>query len=170
MGAVQGPVAVREATTPDALAFAEFFVTAWREAGPDAPGFEGATEEAIAELTTPDAFEARIGGPTRRMFLAWEADRVVGFASTGRISDEAVELSGIIVLRCVAGQGIGTALVEAAMATSSRDGYSEMVVKTETTNSRAQVFYQDRGFDVVGVETEYVDDIPVEVLRLSRSI
>ncbi len=65
-------VLVTEATQDDVAAFAAFFWEAWREAGPDAPGFAGATDDVITELTTPEAIRQRIGGPERRMFLAWE--------------------------------------------------------------------------------------------------
>jgi hypothetical protein len=82
----------------DAAEFARFFPRAWREAGPDAPGFSGATEEAILELTTPESFRERVVGPDRRMFLAWEEHEVVGFAATRRIDPKTVELSGIVVL------------------------------------------------------------------------
>jgi hypothetical protein len=81
---------VREAFEVDVDAFAEFFVAAWRQSGPDAPGFVGATDEVIAELTTRDAVRERIGGPDRRMFLAWADDCVVGFAATKRINVDTV--------------------------------------------------------------------------------
>jgi ribosomal protein S18 acetylase RimI-like enzyme len=162
------PFAIIEATESDTAAFARFFLAAWREAGPKAPGFAGATEEVIAELTTVEAVRARVGGPDRRMFLAWHARRVVGFAATKRICDDSVELSGIIVLESQAGLGIGTALVEAGMAAARQDGYREMIVKTETTNARARTFYERTGFHAVGVESEQVGADLVEVSRLSR--
>jgi len=163
-------VSVAEATTEDGTTFAEFFRTAWRQAGPDAPGFTGATDEVIAELSATEAFRDRVGGPQRRMYLAWEADRVVGFASTRRHTEDSVELSGIIVLQSHEGLGIGTALVEAAIGAARHEGYSTMFVRTETTNHRARTFYERRGFHVLCAETELVDESPVEVTRLSRTI
>jgi hypothetical protein len=68
---------VREAVAADATAFATFMQRAWREAGPDAPGFAGAIAESIAEITTPSIFERSIGGPDRRMFLAWHGEEAV---------------------------------------------------------------------------------------------
>jgi hypothetical protein len=87
-------VVAREASEADIDAFAEFFKAAWQQSGPDAPGFAGATDEVIAELTTRDAIRERIGGPDRRMFLAWQDERVVGFAATKRIDIDTVELAG----------------------------------------------------------------------------
>lgn len=168
MGTGDGEVSLVEATEKDAEAFAHFFRRAWEEAGPGAAGFTGASDEVIAELTTPRAFRKRIGGPDRRMFLAREDDRVIGFASTRRISEDSVELSGIIVLRSHGGQGVGTALLENTIAAATADGYGTMLVETETTNSRAQAFYENSGFAVDGAGTERVDDADVELLRLSR--
>ena len=89
---------VREAVAADATAFATFMQRAWREAGPDAPGFAGATAESIAEITTPSIFERSIGGPDRRMFLAWHGEEAVGFASLRRTDATTSELSGVVGL------------------------------------------------------------------------
>lgn len=165
-----GPPQAREATDADAEAFATFLQTAWQQAGPDAPGFTGATDAVIAELSSQNAFLARIGGPDRRMFLAWEGDVVVGFSATRRLDDASVELSGIVVLESQAGHGIGSALVDGAIEAARADGYDEMVVRTETTNARARAFYEARGFSVAGVETEQVEGTGVEVWRLSKPL
>jgi ribosomal protein S18 acetylase RimI-like enzyme len=167
---IDDPVRVAEAGPADAGAFAEFLRAAWREAGPDAPGFAGATDDVIAELATPVAFRERIGGPDRRMFLAWRLREVVGFAATRRVSADTVELSGIVVRRSCAGRGIGTALLDSAMDAARRHGYRRMIVETETSNVPAKAFYEARGFAVGDVQTEQVGDIAVEVWRLSRSV
>lgn len=163
-------VSIREATEEDVACFGAFFQAAWKKAGPAAPGFTGATEEVIAELTAPEAFAERVGGPDRRMFLAWADGRVVGFSSTRTASDDSVELSGIIVLDSHSGLGIGTALVEEAMAAARVDGHRLVIVKTETTNTRATRFYESRGFTAVGTEIEHVDDVDVQVVRLQRAL
>jgi len=102
------------------------------------------------------------------MFLARDGGRVIGFASTKRISEDSVELSGIMVLQSHGGLGVGTALVERATVAADADGYGMMVVKTETTNSSAQAFYESQDFAVVGSETERVDDMDVDLVCLSR--
>ena len=74
------PAAIRviEAAEQDISAISDFFWEMWREAGPDAPGFTGATEGVIAEISAAEAIRPRIGGPERRMHIAYEHDRVVG--------------------------------------------------------------------------------------------
>lgn len=161
---------VREASERDIDAFADFFVTAWRQSGPNAPGFAGATDEVIAELTTRDAICERIGGPERRMLLAWQDERVVGFAATRRIDVDSVELAGIIVLPSSAGRGIGTALVDEALRLMKDEPYRSMIVRTETTNDLARAFYEARGFTLARVAVEHVEDFSVEVCELSRDL
>jgi ribosomal protein S18 acetylase RimI-like enzyme len=163
-------VVVREASEVDIDAFAEFFKAAWRQSGPDAPGFAGATDEVIAELTTRDAIRERIGGPDRRMFFAWEDDRVVGFAATKRIDIGTVELAGIIVLPTCAGRGVGTELVHEALRATKGESYRSMIVRTETTNDSARAFYEAQGFVLERATIEHVDDISVEVWELSHDL
>ena len=162
--------AVREAVESDRDAFAEFCWAAWRQAGPDAPGLAGATEEDIVELTSPAAFAERIGGPDRWMFLAWEGSRVVGFAATRRHDDATVELAGIIVLASSGGTGVGTALVDAAIEKGREGSHQSMIVRTETTNHAARSFYEARGFTYIRTTVEQVGDVPVEVWELSRPL
>jgi ribosomal protein S18 acetylase RimI-like enzyme len=163
-------IAVAEAIPAHAAAFAAFFRAAWRQAGPDAPGFAGATEEVIDELTTPDAFAVRIGGPVRRMFLAWEAEAVVGFAATTRVDATEAELAGIIVLESATGRGVGGALVEAAATAMAEAGHRAMVVRTEVTNERARGFYEHHGFALTGTDIEHVNELAVEVAVLRRKL
>lgn len=159
-----------EATDDDVAAFATFFREAWKQAGPGALGFAGANDQVIAELTAPEAVLERIGGPDRRMFLASEGERVVGFAATKRIDAATVELAGIIVLKTMAGGGVGTDLVEEAVASARGEGYRSMIVRTETTNERARAFYERRGFTLTGSTTERVEGSTVEVWELEREI
>lgn len=161
-------VEVVEAAEADVAVFAAFLRAAWVEAGPDAPGFTGASDGVIAEITTPEAFAARVGGPERRMWLARHNGDVVGFASTTRVDDTTVELAGIVVRESMAGQGVGTALLDAVRDEAVTAGYGVMVVKTEATNARARGFYTARGFTQSKREIEHVGevDVPVAVMEL----
>lgn len=166
----RGSLAVREASGEDVEAFAEFLTAAWQQSGPDAPGFAGATDEVIAELVTRDALLERIGGSDRRMFLAWEGGRVVGFAAMKRIDVETVELAGIIVLPSCAGRGVGTALVDEALRRGRDERYRTVIVRTETTNQAARAFYEARGFELGEITVERVGDVSVQVWQLSHDL
>lgn len=161
---------VTEATVDDAEAISAFFWDAWREAGPDAPGWAGASPELVAEIAAPQAIAARVGGPDRRMFLAWEEDRVVGFSATRRTDDRSIELAGVIVLGSKTGRGIGTPLVEAAVRSAASLGYTRMEVSTEVDNTRALAFYEGRGFTPTGTESRDVEGTTVDVVLLERPL
>lgn len=166
----RGSVAVREATADDVDAFASFLRTAWASAGPGAPGFAGATDDIIAELTQPEAILARLGGPERRLYLASSGEGVVGFAATHRIDGDAVELAGIIVLPDASGRGVGTLLVRTAMDAARAEGFRSMLVRTETTNDLARSFYQHNGFVVGATAIEDVDGMEVPVVELEARL
>ncbi len=163
-------VDVVEAREADAAAFATFLRTAWYEAGRDAPGFAGASDDSIAEITRPDAFAARTGGPEHHMYLAWHRGVVVGFAATTHVDEATVELAGIVVRESMAGKGVGTTLVNAACEAAAAAGYREMLVRTETTNVRAHGFYERREFTSIGTAVEHVDGVPVDVVVLRRRL
>jgi len=157
---------VREATIDDAQVMAAFLLAAWREAGPDSPGFAGATPEVMAEIATPEAVRARIGPGGRRMFLAEETGGVIGFAATRPMDAVSVELSGIVVLRAATGRGVGTNLVGIAREAAASDGFRRMLVRTERTNHAAIEFYRARGFELRGETSEQVGPTTVPVAEL----
>ncbi len=161
---------VREATTDDAQALAAFLLAAWREAGPDSPGFAGATPEIMAEIATSEAIRARIGPGGRRMFLAEEPTGVIGFAATRPLDAANVELAGIVVARAATGRGVGSNLVRAARAAAASEGFDRMLVRTERTNSTAIAFYRAQGFEQVGQTEEQVGTITVPVVELASPL
>jgi GNAT superfamily N-acetyltransferase len=163
-------VRVVEAGEAHLDAIAAFFWEAWRMAGPDAPGWAGASEEVMDELAAPEALRARIGGPEHRMFLALEGDEVIAFAATRRRNEESVELAGIVVRQDRLGHGVGTPLLEEAVSAVTAAGFGTMVVRTEADNERALGFYRARGFDPGDLLVEEVEGISVEVRELVRAL
>ncbi|MGA9594707.1 MAG: GNAT family N-acetyltransferase [Acidimicrobiia bacterium] len=161
---------VGEAKDGDVDAISAFLWEAWRQAGPGAPGFAGATEEVIADVADPDLIRSRTGGPDHRMYIARSGDRIIGFASTRAETADTVELSGIVVLRETIGAGIGTRLLDATVAASKGYGFTTMIVSTETGNERAIRFYQHHGLDVIGTDLELVEETPVDVVTLTRGL
>ena len=155
-----------EATPSDIPAISEFFWAMWNEAGPDAPGFSGATENVIAEIAQPDAIAVRIGGPNRRMFLAYKDESVVGFVATRSIDTATIEMAGIVVLQSMVGQGIGSPLVAISVTSAREQGFRRMIVSTEVDNQRAIDFYRGRGFATTGESTTVVEDIEVSLVNL----
>lgn len=169
-GRVGEQVEVREAGGADVAAISEFFGLAWAQAGPDAPGFAGATEESIEAIRAPKAIRRAIGGPARRMFIARAGGTVVGFAATTRIDRERIELAGIVVLPAQAGHGVGGRLVGAALRSALECGFRQMTVRTEVDNTTALRFYQAHGFVPVGAAVELVEGTEVPVTVLARDV
>ena len=157
-----------EAAAADVEAIATFCWAAWEEAGPDAPGWAGASDEAIRAITAPENLRRQVGGADGRIFLARESDAIVGFAATRRMDDDSVELAGIIVLQSQLGCGIGSGLLAAAVDAAHRDGYRRIVVRTEVDNERALAFYKAKGF--VAVQRMPDPSVSVEVWELVRGL
>lgn len=163
-------IEIVEADESHIPAIAEFFREAWSMTGPDAPGWAGADDDVIELLTRPDTLRDRIGGPHRRMFVAVDDGRVVGFSATRWRGHGPAELAGIVVLQDMVGRGIGTPLVEAALGRLRDDGAPSVFVRTEVDNERALGFYRARGFGDAGRLTEEVEGTEVVVAELRRSL
>jgi len=139
-------ISIKEATRDNIEALKHFLLQAWREAGPDALGWTGATDEQIFELTGDVFLSSLIKRSNVTIFLALTNSKVVGFASNTKVNQKLVELSGIIVLENMRGQGIGTLLPQSAIRSARKHGYNVMTVKTELTNDRAIRFYNINHF------------------------
>lgn len=164
------PASISEASAADADAFARFLNDVWEQAGTDAPGFAGVTDDIMTELTARDAMLKRFEDPNRAVFLAREGDRMIGFAATRVMGEDAVELAGIIVAPSAEGRGVGAALVEAARRRAVTKGHSTMIVRTETSNERALAFYRHLGFTPVRTTVEDVDGQAVDVWELEARL
>ena len=163
-------IVVREARLEDAERLSVFLREAWREAGPGAPGWTGATEETVQHVASRGFLSDLLDGGDTRVFIALSEGRVVGFSSNRRVSDELVELSGIVVLESMTGLGVGGRLLSRSLEAARGDGYESMMVKTETFNERAVSFYLRKGFTRDATGEENVGGSKVELVRLVRQL
>lgn len=170
MSPERATVEVSEATSDDLVSVAHLLRKAWQEAGPGAAGFAGATDAVIDEISRPEALRPLVNSRNRRLFVARDGDRVVGFAATRSLDHETVELAGIIVLIGMAGRGIGTALMDRSIDVCRADGFRRMLVHTETTNEDAIRFYAHLGFESTGTAIDDVEGTDVEVLVMERAL
>jgi ribosomal protein S18 acetylase RimI-like enzyme len=159
-----------EATLADVQKLTDFFLQAWKEAGPGALGFTGATEKTINEIASEEFLKERLSNPAVKMYIVEGNGKILGFAATRNIDENSIELSGIIILESATGKGIGTELLEKVIASASQHGFRKLVVKTEVQNQRAISFYRKNGLVEVGKATEDVEGRPVEVLVLEKSL
>ncbi|MGD0477650.1 MAG: GNAT family N-acetyltransferase [Nitrososphaerales archaeon] len=161
---------VRKVAADDLHKLSVFILEAWREAGPGALGFAGATDEVILELASEQTLKAMLVNPVLQIFVAEDAGEIVGFSSLKRVDSGTVELSGIVVLQNLVGRGLGTELLELARESATKEGYLKMVVKTEVINDRAVAFYKKLGFFEAAKITEDVEGTEVRLMILERSL
>jgi N-acetylglutamate synthase-like GNAT family acetyltransferase len=102
------------------------------------------------------------------MYIVQDRERVLGLAATRKIDAGSVELSGMMVLESVTGQGVGTALVKKVLNEIHRAGFRKVVVKTEAINRRAIQFYKKMGLKEVGRGREQVEETRVEIVILEK--
>jgi len=157
---------IRKAIASDIESFKRFMIRAWDEAGPGAPGWTGASDERVEQLTSNDFLSSLLTRAEVTVFLAWDEGEVVGFASNRKVDDETVELSGIVVLESMTGKGIGSRLIDSAVKAAADDGFSQLVVKTEIFNERAIGFYTNKGFEIEDQMVSEVEGVKVELVEL----
>jgi GNAT superfamily N-acetyltransferase len=87
-------------------------------------------------------------------FTDARAERGKGEAILGR-----AHLSGLFVLPARWGEGVGGALLDAAMAEMRRRGYHSAQLFTATANGRSRSFYERRGWRATAVDTHKHDDL-----------
>jgi len=147
-----------------------FFLQAWREAGPGALGFTGATEETIREVASEEFLKGRLSNRNVKMYIVEDGGKILGFAATRKIDDDSIELTGIIVLETATGKGIGTELFKKVISCANQVGLRKIVVKTEVFNDRANSFYKKMGLAEVGKTIENVEGRSVDVVVLEKAL
>lgn len=166
-GRAEPRAVVRPARANDVAGLGAFLVRAWKEAGPEALGFTGATEESIRVISSPEFLAKRLSSPKVRIFVAEVNPELVGFAVLRRQAGDFFELSGIAVLESVTGRGIGSRLATKACDAARKLGATKVVVKTEAFNARAVAFYKKLGFLEASRTTQKVGRrrVPLQILE-----
>jgi GNAT superfamily N-acetyltransferase len=116
------------------------------------------------------------GAPPGEEVLAAEEDgTVVGFAVVGPSRDEDAngdgEARAIYLLAALWGQGIGRALMDAALYSLRQTGFTEATLWVLDTNERARHFYEAGGWTADGATKQ--DDrrgFPVTEVRYRRAL
>jgi len=163
-------VVVRPARPNDARKLSSFLIEAWKEAGPGALGFTGATDEAIKEIASEGFLTKRLTSPTVQIMVAEQGETILGFSTIRKLEGRGAELSGIVVLESATGKGIGTRLLRKAMEGARRRGFGSILVKTEQINDRAIRFYKNAGFVESGKDIEKVGRVKVQLQILVKRL
>ena len=116
-------------------------VAPWRDAAAVTEAVRGWVESSL------DAMDE----PGHAVLVAESAGTIVGFVtlSPGSHWSRAVEpsIGELVVAPEAEGQGIGAALVEAAMAHARAEGHARISVSTGAANARARALYRRLGFE-----------------------
>jgi GNAT superfamily N-acetyltransferase len=108
-----------------------------------------------------ERFRAMIKLPTHAIFVAEdEREQVIGLLTISQRwtlwhTGPCALIEELVVDEGVRGQGVGRALIQAAIGWARAQGCSEVEVSTEADNLKAQAFYQRLGFDSVALLLEY---------------
>ena len=128
-------------------------------------------EAFIALNLSEDAFERYLASERHQIWLAWDGDRVVGYAMavTGEPDDSeardavegrpTVELSKIYVGLESQGSGVSTDLLREVELFAVSTGAQSLWLGVNQSNERANRFYERAGFRVVGTRKFLVGDL-----------
>ena len=149
---------VRPAEVDDAAAIAKVHVASWRTT------YRGLLPDAflasLNESSNADRWRRTLAAASDTVYVAENADGIVGFASGGKERAGEVGYSGelyaIYVLRAVQGHGHGRRLVQAVVGGLRELGLPDMIVWVLRDNAPARGFYERLG----GV---YVREQPITI-------
>ena len=167
-------VEIRPARAEDAAEVAGVHVRSWQV------GYKGLLPPAYLEALDPAERAARYRfedpDPDRPATLvAVEADRIVGFATTGQTGEGGVPGAGELLALYVDppswGQGVGRGLIGAARDQLRSRRCSEAVLWVLVGNERAESFYRRDGWSADGTQRrDEVWGITVDEIRYRRSL
>ena len=149
---------VRPAEAPDAAAIAHVHVATWRSAYGELLPAEFLAS--LSERQYEERWARSLRDASARVYVAENADGVVGFASGGPERAGEAEFSGelyaIYVLQDAQGRGHGRRLVQAVVAGVRELGLKDMIVWVLRDNTSARKFYERLG-------GKYVREQPITV-------
>jgi GNAT superfamily N-acetyltransferase len=136
-------------------------------AGNDAPAAVGLMAQ-LAEFShgqvdagVEDRLRAMLELPTHAIFVAEdEREQVIGLLTISQRwtlwhTGPCALIEELVVDEGVRGQGVGRALIQAAIDWAKAQRCSEVEVSTEADNLKAQAFYRRLGFESVALLLEY---------------
>ena len=135
------------------LSYRDWALPGWEP--PSLAAEQSRWERRLADLAgwTLIAFDSK-GALGTVHFTDARAERGEGNAIAGR-----AHLSGLFVVQTRWGEGIGSALLEAALAEMRGRAYRKAQLFTATANQRSRIFYEHRGWRAVATNTHKHDDL-----------
>jgi ribosomal protein S18 acetylase RimI-like enzyme len=162
-GAPEHPLTVRTATVADAANIAHVNIQSWRVA------YRGQVSDAFLDALSEErstfGWQERLRQQRGQVFVAEDAERVVGFCDLVPSRDKGVnphavaEIAAIYVLPDRWRQEAGRTLCRSALAEAGRRGYYSLTLWVLSSNVAARHFYEAMGFGLDGAtKTDRVID------------
>lgn len=105
-------------------------------------------------------YSAYIENPDRIIYLAYAEDRCIGQIILRRDFNGYAFIEDICVRRSARGQGVGTALIQTAIAWAKSASLNGLALETQDNNVLACRFYAKCGFSIGGANTMFYKNFP----------
>ena len=133
---------------------------------------------ALFELAEDSAAQLDSYIDAGRVLVARDGDRILGHLQLTETADPAeAEVKNMAVLESRQGQGIGRALMQAAIALARDEGRSTLLVATAAADTGNLRFYQRQGFRLRSIErdvfteaTGYEPDLRLDGIELRDQV
>ena len=136
----------------------------------DVPQVAAIEISAFADPWSARAFHDALANPAVYFACAHgDAGRIVGYVVAWFAGGEG-EIANIAVANDAWGQGVGGALLDAALEVGAERGAGMVFLEVRESNERARRLYQSRGFDEVGRRREYYRHPKEDAVVLRRTI
>ena len=135
----------------------------------DLAAIEALERSAFADPWSLQSFESVLAEPAVYFAVARDAaDGVLGYVVAWFVADEG-EIANLAVREPTRRRGIGSALLDGALAEGERRGAVNMYLEVRESNDVARRLYTSRGFDEIGRRRRYYRH-PVEDAVVLRRI
>lgn len=135
----------------------------------DLPGIVEIERAVFGDPWSAQSFREALGHPAVYFACACrDGDDVLGYVVAWFVADEG-EIANLAVARPAWGQGVGRALLDAALSEAASHGITAVYLEVRESNERARRLYESRRFEEVGRRRGYYRR-PVEDAIVLRRI
>lgn len=118
---------------------------------------------------TIEQFWNELAQPTRRYFVAFEGDRLVGYAGAFVLAPDS-DVQTIAVDAAARGRGTARALMAELITSAGDAGATSMVLEVRADNDEALGLYRSLGFEAISARRSYYPDGTDAVIMRRRPL
>jgi GNAT superfamily N-acetyltransferase len=159
-------ISIRPALRSDIAAIQGVARLAWAAAYQGMP--QAIQEQAIVTWYSDEVLATAIEGRQSLFLVAERAKAVVAFVHLYHVSSKVIQLARIYLLPNEQRKGLGTRLLNAALAMLP-SGIETIAVEVEEQNHQARTFYEHRGFIPVSQTTANIFGFHLPLLKYEKT-